>query len=66
MMDKNSKFLIFGRAHPKSRPCPHPSVMQLLKKNPIGAIPVALRRLKQKDLEWRKARQDLNKQVICT
>ena len=39
------------------------AMMQLLKKNPIGAIPVALRRLKQKDLEWRKARQDLNKQV---
>jgi paired amphipathic helix protein Sin3a len=36
-------------------------VLELLRKNPAGAIPVILRRLKQKDLEWRKARQDLNK-----
>lgn len=36
-------------------------VLELLKKNPAGAIPVILRRLKQKDHEWRKARQDLNK-----
>jgi hypothetical protein len=32
-------------------------VLELLRKNPAGAIPVVLRRLKQKDLEWRKARQ---------
>jgi histone deacetylase complex regulatory component SIN3 len=31
-------------------------VLELLRKNPAGAIPVVLRRLKQKDLEWRKAR----------
>ncbi|EWM25657.1 paired amphipathic helix protein sin3 [Nannochloropsis gaditana] len=37
------------------------TVLELLRKNPAGAIPVILRRLKQKDLEWRKARQDLNK-----
>lgn len=36
-------------------------MLELLRKNPAGAIPVILRRLKQKDLEWRKARQDLNK-----
>jgi len=37
-------------------------ILELLKKNPAGAIPIILKRLKQKDLEWRKARQDLNKQ----
>ncbi|CAM9105712.1 unnamed protein product, partial [Ectocarpus fasciculatus] len=36
-------------------------ILELLRKNPVGAIPVILRRLKQKDLEWRKARQELTK-----
>ena len=35
--------------------------LQLLRKNPAGAIPVILSRLKQKDDEWRKARSELNK-----
>lgn len=39
-----------------------PEILELLRKNPAGTIPVVLRRLKQKDLEWRKARQELNKQ----
>ena len=34
----------------------------MLRRNPAGAIPVILKRLKQKDLEWRKARQQLNTQ----
>lgn len=38
-------------------------ILELLRKNPAGSIPVILRRLKQKDVEWRKARQELNKQV---
>ncbi|TMW65986.1 hypothetical protein Poli38472_003751 [Pythium oligandrum] len=37
-------------------------ILELLRKYPAGAIPVILKRLKQKDEEWRKARQDLNKQ----
>ena len=36
-------------------------VLELLKKNPGGAIPVVLRRLKQKDQEWRRARVELVK-----
>lgn len=36
--------------------------LELLRRNPAGAIPVILKRLKQKDLEWRKARQQLNNQ----
>lgn len=36
-------------------------ILELLFKNPAGAIPVILKRLKQKDAEWRKARQELNK-----
>lgn len=36
-------------------------ILELLRKNPVGAIPVILKRLKQKDLEWRKARQELTK-----
>jgi len=35
-------------------------ILELLHKNPAGTIPIILKRLKQKDLEWRKARQDLN------
>ncbi|KAJ0400511.1 hypothetical protein P43SY_006690 [Pythium insidiosum] len=37
-------------------------ILELLRKYPAGAIPIILKRLKQKDEEWRKARQDLNKQ----
>lgn len=36
-------------------------ILELLRKNPAGTIPVILKRLKQKDLEWRKARKELNK-----
>ena len=38
-------------------------ILELLRKNPAGTIPIILKRLKQKDLEWRKARNDLNKNV---
>lgn len=37
-------------------------ILEMLRKNPAGTIPVVLRRLKQKDYEWRRARQDLDKQ----
>jgi paired amphipathic helix protein Sin3a len=37
-------------------------VLELLRKNPAGAIPVILARLKQKAVEWGKARQQLDKQ----
>ncbi|KAF0699793.1 Aste57867_9634 [Aphanomyces stellatus] len=37
-------------------------ILDLLAKHPAGAIPVILKRLQQKDDEWRRARQDLNKQ----
>ncbi|OQR96732.1 paired amphipathic helix protein Sin3 [Thraustotheca clavata] len=37
-------------------------ILELLRKHPAGAIPVILKRLQQKDEEWRRARQDLNKQ----
>ena len=36
---------------------------ELLHRNPAGAVPIILKRLRQKDLEWRKARQQLNQQV---
>ncbi|OQR83049.1 paired amphipathic helix protein Sin3 [Achlya hypogyna] len=39
-----------------------PQILELLRKHPAGAIPVILKRLQQKDEEWRRARQDLNKQ----
>lgn len=35
-------------------------ILELLRKNPTGAVPVILRRLIQKDTEWRKARKELN------
>lgn len=38
------------------------AMLELLRKNPAGAIPIILKRLKQKDSEWRLARQRLNKQ----
>lgn len=37
-------------------------ILELLRKNPAGTIPVVLKRLRQKDTEWRKARQEMNKQ----
>ena len=37
-------------------------ILELLRKNPAGAIPVILSRLKQKAVEWGKARQQLDKQ----
>lgn len=37
-------------------------VLELLRKNPAGAIPVVLGRLKEKALEWGRALKDLNKQ----
>jgi paired amphipathic helix protein Sin3a len=37
------------------------AMLELLRKNPAGAIPVILRRLKQKDAEWRRARLELHK-----
>ncbi|KAE9353784.1 hypothetical protein PF008_g4823 [Phytophthora fragariae] len=37
-------------------------ILDLLRKYPAGAIPVTLKRLKQKDEEWRRAREDLNHQ----
>ena len=33
-------------------------VLELLRRNPAGAAPIVLRRLKQKDHEWKKARSD--------
>jgi paired amphipathic helix protein Sin3a len=36
-------------------------ILELLRKNPAGTVPVVLKRLKQKDQEWRRARQELNK-----
>lgn len=36
-------------------------ILELLRRNPAGTIPVVLKRLKQKDLEWRKARAEANK-----
>lgn len=41
-------------------------ILELLRKNPAGTIPVVLRRLKQKDIEWRKAREELNKSWFKT
>lgn len=37
-------------------------ILELLRRNPAGALPIILKRLKQKDEEWRTARVDLNKQ----
>jgi len=36
-------------------------ILELLRKNPGGAIPVILARLKQKDEEWRQKRIEMNK-----
>jgi len=35
-------------------------ILELLRRNPAGAIPIILGRLKTKDLEWCKARQEMN------
>ncbi len=45
-----------------------PDVVEKLFNNPVVAIPVILKRLKQKDNEWRNARREWNKiwrEVIC-
>ena len=34
----------------------HTEILELLRKNPAGTIPVLIRRLRQKDGEWRRAR----------
>ena len=34
-------------------------ILELLRKTPAGAIPVILKRLKQKDVLWRKEKRDL-------
>lgn len=34
---------------------------QLLRRNPAGAIPIILKRLKEKDAEWKKVKTQLNK-----
>jgi len=36
--------------------------LELLRKNPATTVPTILLRLKQKDVEWKKARLDLNNQ----
>ena len=40
-------------------------VLELLRKNPAGTIPVVLRRLQQKDDEWRKARKVDSRFFYC-
>merc|ERR1712196_471740 len=37
-------------------------ILDLLRKNPAGTIPVILKRLRQKDMEWRRTRQTMNNQ----
>lgn len=37
-------------------------VIHHLARNPIAVLPIVFRRLREKDLEWRKARTDLSKQ----
>ena len=51
---------VFSGVHVFTLVWPH---TELLRRNPAGAVPVILKRLKQKDLEWRKSRQQLNQQV---
>eukprot|EP00501_MAST-03F_sp_TOSAG23-6_P000098 GSMAST32.ASY1.ANO1.100.1 assembled CDS len=34
-------------------------ILELLRKNPAGAIPIVLKRLKQKDVEWKRVRKEL-------
>eukprot|EP00127_Corallochytrium_limacisporum_P001852 Clim_evm7s88 gene=Clim_evmTU7s88 len=38
-----------------------PEVIDMLRRNPAGAVPIVLKRLKQKDEEWRKAQREWNK-----
>jgi hypothetical protein len=45
--------------------CLGEEILELLRRNPAGTIPVLLKRLKQKDLEWRRARAELNKVGAC-
>ncbi len=35
-------------------------VLELLRKNPVGSIPIILQRLKEKDVEWSRSRLQLN------
>ncbi len=37
-------------------------MLELLRKNPAGCIPIVTKRLKQKLIEWQKVRNDLNRQ----
>ncbi len=37
-------------------------MLELLRKNPAGCIPIVTKRLKQKLVEWQKVRNDLNRQ----
>ncbi len=37
-------------------------MLELLRKNPAGCIPIVKKRLKQKLIEWQKVRNDLNRQ----
>ncbi|XP_013362763.1 PREDICTED: paired amphipathic helix protein Sin3b [Chinchilla lanigera] len=38
-----------------------PEIIESLKKNPVAAVPVVLKRLKAKEEEWREAQQGFNK-----
>ena len=36
-------------------------ILELLRKNPAGAIPIIVHRMKAKDVEWRRVRAELRK-----
>ena len=36
-------------------------ILELLRKNPAGAIPTIVQRMKAKDMEWRRVRAELRK-----
>jgi paired amphipathic helix protein Sin3a len=40
-----------------------PEILDALRRNPVGTIPVILKRLKQKDVDWREARHKMHIQV---
>ena len=40
-------------------------ILQHLKRNPAAVLPVVIKRLKQKDEEWRQVRAELNKVRDC-
>lgn len=40
-----------------------PEILEAIRRNPVGTIPVVLKRLKQKDIEWREARHKMQIQV---